>query len=185
MSDFESYKYEDSIETNQKIKRLIWNIFYYMFFRSNPNFLFNNWRIFLLKLFGAKIGKGCVIYPTSRIWEPWNLEMGDFSVIAEDVDCYCVDKIIIGSKVAISQRSYICTASHDISSLKRPLTTAPIIIKDHAWICAESFIGPNCIIEEGSIVAARSVVTKNTEKYSVVGGNPAKFIKDRIINKRI
>lgn len=181
MNNFESYKYEDSIKTKDKIKRLGWNIVYYILFRTTPSFSFNKWRISLLKLFGAKIGKGCIIYPSCKIWEPWNLEMGDFSVIASDVDCYCVDKIIIGSKVAISQRSYLCTASHDISTYKRPLITAPIIIKDHVWICAEAFIGPNCILEEGAVIAARSVVTKNIDSYDVVGGNPAKYIKKRVI----
>lgn len=183
MNNFESYKYEDSIKKSDKLKRFIWNFFYLIFFRITPRFLFNKWRIFLLKLFGAKIGKGCIVHPSCKIWEPWNLEMGDFSVIADGVDCYCVDKIIIGSKVAISQRSYLCTASHSISTYKRPLITAPIIIKNHAWICAEAFVGPNCTIEEGAVVAARAVVTKNIDKYSVVGGNPAKFIKNRIIKE--
>jgi putative colanic acid biosynthesis acetyltransferase WcaF len=93
-----------------------------------------------------------------------------------------MDKIKIGSKVAISQRSFLCTGSHDISSLTRPLITKPIIIHDHSWICSEAFIGPGVTISEGAVVAARSVVTKDVKEYEVVGGSPAKFIKIRVLD---
>ncbi|MCH8540770.1 MAG: hypothetical protein LAT58_08375 [Opitutales bacterium] len=108
--------------------------------------------------------------------------MGEFSALAESVDCYNVDTIEIGSKVAVSQRSFLCTASHEISNLHRPLLTQPIKINNHAWICAEAFISPGVEIGEGSVVAARAVVTRSVDRWVVVGGNPAKFLKKRILS---
>ena len=134
-----------------------------------------------MKLFGATIGRGSRVLPSCFVWAPWKLTMGEFSVLAEGVECYSMDEIIIGSKVAVSQRSFICTGSHDISSLKRPLVTKPIVINDHAWICSEAFVSPGVTIGEGAVVAARSVVIKNIESWTVVGGNPSKFIKNRVI----
>lgn len=133
----------------------------------------------LLKMFGAKIGHGCKVDPTCFVWAPWNLTLGDFVCLAADVDIYSVDKIVIGSHVTISQRSFICTASHDISELNRPLIHSPITIEDHAWICAESFVGLGVTIHEGSVIAARAVVTKDIDAWSVVAGNPARFLKTR------
>lgn len=181
MSEFEKYKYVDTISKSNKIKRLIWNTVWLFLFRSTPRWALNSWRVFLLKLFGAKIGKDSRVLPSCKVWAPWNLEIGDYSVLGDDVDCYNMDKIIIGNHVSISQRSFLCTGSHDISTYLKPLITFPIIIEDYAWICAESFISPNVTIKKGTVVAARSVVLKDIEDLSVVGGNPAKFIKYRKI----
>ena len=175
--DFTEYKYQDNIPKSVKIKRLIWNCVWLFLFRPTPRFCLNSWRIFLLKLFGAKIGKGCRVLPSCFVWAPWNLEMGNLSVLAENVDCYSMGKIIIGSKVAISQRSFLCTGSHDYKSL----ITEPIYINDHVWICAESMIMPGVTINEGVVVAARSLVTKNLAPWKIYAGNPAKIIKNRDI----
>lgn len=177
--DFEEFRYENKLTISSKLKRLIWSIVWMLLFRPTPNPGMNFWRISLLRLFGAKIGIGCKVAPSVKIWAPWNLRMRDYVCIADGVDCYTVDLISIGNKVTISQRSYLCTASHDIRSLKRPLVHSPLEIADHVWICSESFIGPGVCIGEGAVVAARSVVTKNVTAWTVVGGNPAKFIKNR------
>ncbi|GHC04795.1 hypothetical protein GCM10007047_22040 [Cerasicoccus arenae] len=105
--------------------------------------------------------------------------MGNFVCIAASVDCYNVDKIVLKDKVTVSQRSFLCTASHDIDSLQRPLIHAPITIEQHVWVCAEAFVGPGVTIFEGAVVAARAVVIKNVEAWAVVAGNPAKKIKHR------
>lgn len=105
--------------------------------------------------------------------------MGARSALAEGVDCYCVDQITIGGNVCVSQRVFLCSASHDISLISRPLIHQPIEIGDHVWICAEAFIGPGVKLAEGAVVAARAVVSKDVGAWGVVGGNPAKFIKKR------
>lgn len=87
----------------------------------------------------------------------------------------------IGDKVTVSQNSYLCGGSHDISDLALGFVTKPIEIKDYAWICANCFIMMGVKIEEGCIIGATSSLFKSTEPWSVYGGNPAKFIKKRIL----
>ena len=141
----------------------------------------HRWRCTVLRVFGARIGIGCRIDPRARIWAPWNLEIGDFVAIAENVDVYSVDKIRIGSKAAVSQRAFLCTASHNIGSLHRPLVHAPIEIGEHAWIAAEAMILPGVVIRKGAVVAARGVATRDIAPWTVVAGNPAKFVKKRML----
>lgn len=174
-------KYVDKLPLSSKIRRLMWGIINLLFFRYTPRPYFNQWRVLLLEIFGASAGIGCKIDPSCVIWAPWNLIMGDYVCLAGNTDIYTVDVIKIGSNVTISQRAFICTGSHDITSLSRPLISRPIIIENNVWVCAESFISPGVKISEGAIVAARSVVTKDVAKWSVVAGNPAKFVKKRTI----
>ena len=135
--------------------------------------------MWLLKKFGLRCA-GCTrVYPTAEIWAPWNVEMGRYVAIDYGVNLYSVDKITIGTKVAISREAFICTASHDITKPERPLVTAPITICDGVWIGARAIILPGVTIGEGAVVAAGAVVTKDVEPFTVVGGNPAKFIKKR------
>ncbi len=108
--------------------------------------------------------------------------MDDNAWIGPQVDCYNAALIKMEKNSTISQRAFICTASHNISSKKHELITSPIIIEQQAWIAAEAFIGPGVTIGEGAVVGARACVVKNVEPWTVVGGNPAKFIKKREIN---
>ena len=108
--------------------------------------------------------------------------MGDYACLSFGVDCYCVDKVTVGSNVTVSQYSYLCTASHDHTHADMPLTHAPIVIGDQAWVCADVFVGMGVTIGEGAVVAARATVVKDVEPWIVVGGNPAKFIKKRVVS---
>ena len=179
--DFSHLRYVDTIPRNQRIRRLLWELVWLLLFRPTPRWFFNAWRVFLLRCFGATIGPGSRVLPTCRVWAPWNLTLGSYSVLGDDVDCYAMNSIIIGSKVAISQRAFLCGGSHDIESLRRPLITGPICIHDHAWVCAEAFVGPNITIGEGAIIAARAAVVRDVPEWVVVGGNPANVIKQRTI----
>lgn len=172
------YKNRHSLKS--KIGRVVWNIVWLILFRPTPRgSVFRLWRTFLLKLFGAKIAWSCDILPTCRIWQPWNLSMGKYSCLGMDVDCYSVDRIIIGDNVTVSQGVKLCTAGHDITSKIMELTYKPITIGANAWIAGWSIVLPGVIIGEGAVVGAGSVVVKNVEPWTVVGGNPAKFIKKR------
>jgi putative colanic acid biosynthesis acetyltransferase WcaF len=178
-SNFEHYRYQNRLSFGSKLKRFIWRFIWLVAFRPTPSWCMDRWRLALLKLFGAKFGQGCRIAPSVRVWAPWNLSMGDYVCLAEGVDCYSVSPIQISSKATVSQRAFLCSASHDISSLSRPLIHSPISIKEHAWVCAEAFIGPGVNVGEGAVVAARAVVVKDVEPWMVVGGNPSKIIKKR------
>ncbi len=161
-----------------KLARLLWHFVWLFLYRPTPR-VFHGWRRFLLRLFGAKIGKQAHPYPSARIWAPWNLEMGAYSCLSEDVDCYCVDRITLGKNAIVSQYSYLCTASHDYDDSSFPLVIAPINIEDKAWVATDVFIGPGVTVKEGAVVGARSSVFKDIDSWIVVGGNPAKFIKRR------
>lgn len=176
-------KYDFSFGLRNKVKRLIWNIAYWIFFRPFNLLLFKGWRALVLRLFGAKIGKGAIIYASVRIWAPWNLEVGDFSVIGPQVDCYNQGKITIGNQTNISQKSYLCASSHDFTVSNFPLILCPIIIKDQVWIAADAFVGPNVCVGDGAVVGARAAVFKNVDAWTVVGGNPAVYLKKRVIRE--
>lgn len=107
--------------------------------------------------------------------------MEKYSCIASDVDCYNVAPVRIGANATVSQGAFLCTASHDITDPHNRLITAPIIIENQAWIAAAAFVGMGVTIGEGAVVGARAAVFKDVEPWTVVGGNPAKFIKKRII----
>jgi len=166
-----------------KLVRLAWEIMYRLLIAWNPRGVMNRWRSFVLRCFGAKIGRGCKIDPGCRIWAPWNLEMEDYAAMANGVDCYCVGRISIGTKVVVSQRAFLCSASHDISTLRRDLVIQPIAISAHAWVCAEAYIGPGVTIGEGAVVGARAAVFRSVEPWHVVGGNPARTLKVRCLIK--
>lgn len=173
--------YVDNYTVFDKIVRLSWRVAQAILFNPWRGIFFNRWRLWLLKMFGAKIGKGCKIAATASIWAPWNLSLGDYVCIADGVDCYSADKITLHDYVTVSQRAYLCAASHDITSLSRPLITGPITIEKHAWVCAEAYVGAGVTVHEGAIVAARSVVVRDPSPWSVVAGNPARKVKDRKI----
>lgn len=179
MLDLKNYKNRHSV--NSKLARALWNVAWLFLFRPTPRGLLYGWRRFLLRLFGAQIGRGVNILPSCKIWQPWNLTMGNYSCLSEKVDCYSVDKIFIGAQVVVSQGVFLCCASHDISSPIMELTYKPITIKDNAWIAAGAFVAPGVVIGEGAVVGARAVVTKDVAPWTVVAGNPAKFIKERVM----
>ncbi len=169
-----------SFSLRNRIGRVIWGIVYSFFFRYSPR-PFHGWRTFLLRLFGAKIGKGVHIYPKVKIWAPWMVKIGDESGVGDDVHLYSQAMITIGKRVVVSQGSYLCTGTHDYMKRGFPLRALPIIIEDHAWIATEVFVHPGVTIGEGSVVGARSVVTKNTEPWTVYSGFPCEPIKKRVI----
>lgn len=183
LSDFRSLRYRSGFSGAALLRRLAWELVWLLAFRPTPRWALHGWRRFLLRAFGARIGAGCRIAPSCRVWAPWNLAMGEFSALGDGVDCYSMGRITIGSKVAVSQRSFLCAGSHDIRSLSRPLVTGPIAIEDHVWIAAESFVHPNVSIREGAVVGARSVVTQDLPAWSVCVGHPCRKIKDRVLGE--
>ena len=170
-----------SISLKNKFGRSLWWIFWLFLYRPTPR-LFHTWRCFLLRLFGAKLGIGVHVYPSSKIWAPWNLEMGDYSCLSENVDCYCVDKIRIGAHSTVSQYCFLCSASHNYAQSSMPLITAPITIGDRVWITADVFIGPGVFIGDGVVVAARSSVLCDLPPWIIAKGNPASPVKVRKFN---
>ncbi len=163
-----------------KLTRAIWNVVWLFFYRPSPVY-FHFWRRFLLRCFGASICARALPYPSAKIWAPWNLTMRDYSCLSHHVDCYCVDKVFLGERVTVSQYSFLCTAGHDYSDSAMPLITAPIQIEADAWVTADVFVGPGVTIGQGAVVLARSTVVKNVPAWTVVGGNPCRNLRQRVI----
>jgi putative colanic acid biosynthesis acetyltransferase WcaF len=171
--------YSHSFSLKNKVARLVWNISYLIFFRPFGSRLFKKWRVFVLKCFGARIEWSSHIYSSVKIWAPWNLEIGNNSSLGPQVDCYNQGRVSIGVNTVISQKAYLCASTHNYSRKDFPLVLKPITIGNGVWIAAAAFIGPQVRIGDQAVIAARAVVIKDVEANTIVGGNPAKFIKTR------
>ena len=175
-------KYENHLGRKHQVIRLLWSVTWTLCARWLPRSVGNGWKNILLRLFGAKIAKTAHVYSSAKVYYPSNLTMGEYSCLASNVDCYNVAPIIIGANTTVSQGAYLCTASHDVTNPLNPLITAPIIIEDQAWIGARAFVGMGVTIGQGAVVGATASVYKDVEPWIIVGGNPAKFIKKRVIS---
>ncbi len=133
----------------------------------------------LLRWFGAKIGDGVIIRPTARFTYPWKVEIGDWSWIGDDVVFYSLDRIVVGNHAVISQKSYLCTGSHDFRRSSFDLKTGVIQIGNGAWIAADCFIGPDVTIGSNTVVGTRSTVLKSLASDQICWGNPCKARSDR------
>ena len=169
------------LSRRNKFTRAVWNVVWLVLYRPSPS-PFHGWRRFLLRCFGARVGAGAHPYPSARVWAPWNLVMGAHSCLSHQVDCYCVDKIELGTHATVSQYSFLCTATHDYTRPGMPLMTAPIHIGAHAWVTADVFVGPGVTIGEGAVVGARSTVLRDVEPWKVVAGNPPRVVGQRETN---
>jgi len=169
--------------------RALWQLAWLFLFRPTPRPL-HAWRAFLLRSFGSKVGRSAHIYPSARVWAPWNLSIGNYSTLADGVDCYCVDKVTIGSYSTVSQYSYLCTASHDyldpaiMTQPQMPLLTGPINIGDRVWVTTDVFVAPGVTISDGAVVLARSSVLDDIPPWTVAAGQPAKVVRDRVLRSR-
>lgn len=163
-----------------RAKRIAWYFVNATLFRCFASALFKGFRNSLLRAFGAKVDHDALVYASCRIFAPWNLKLGR-ACIGPNTQLYNKALITVGDDSVVSQGSFLCTASHDTTSTMLPLITAPITIGDHVWVAADAFIGMGVTIGEGAVVGARAAVFKDVEPWTVVGGNPAKVIKKRII----
>ncbi len=169
---------KSSFSFKDKIYLVIWRFVYLCFFRTSLHGM-KKWRIFLLKLFGAKIGQNCFIDSSVNIYIPKNLEMGNNSAIGFDSLVYSLDKIKIGDFVSILQRVHLNTGTHNTNSPAFELITKPITINDGAFIGTDTFINLGVSIGQFTVIGARSVVTKDMPDEMICVGHPCKPIKPR------
>lgn len=162
------------------IKQLLWYFISIFFFESRL-IPFSSLLVFILRIFGSKIGKQVRIKPGVHIKYPWKLEVGDYSWLA---DCYIenLDWIKIGNNCCISQQAVLMTGNHNFKKASFDLTTAQIILEDGVWIASSAKVGPGVIAHSHAVLTMGSVTTKNLSPYGIYEGNPAKYIKDRIIS---
>src|SRR5260370_6190841 len=145
--------------SSELVRRVLWSRAQ-LLFRFSPRPCFA-WRRFLLRCFGAKVGRSVHVYPSATIYFPWNLEAGDESAIGEQAFIYNLGPVTLGPRVTISHRAHICAGTHDHTKADFPLLRPPISIGAEAWICADAFGGPGVTIGQGAIVGARAVTMRH------------------------
>jgi putative colanic acid biosynthesis acetyltransferase WcaF len=172
------YKTPKNFRGKSKIIVQLWWVVYALFFKPSPQFLYG-FRRFLLRLFGAKIGKKVIIRPSAQITYPWKVTIGDYSWIGDEVVLYSLGEIEIGANTVISQKSYICTGSHDYLQIDFPIFAKKITIKDECWLATDVFVAPGITIDKGTVVGSRSSVYRDLPGNKICIGNPAQIIKNR------
>jgi putative colanic acid biosynthesis acetyltransferase WcaF len=143
---------------------------------------FHNWygfRAWLLRLFGAKVGKGVRIRPSVHVEIPWNLDIRDGVTVGDHAILYGLGTITIGERTIVSQYAHLCAGTHDYTDRRFPLIRDPIEIGPDAWIGADAFVGPNVRIGRLAVLGARSSAYKDLDARLVYVGNPAKALKPR------
>ncbi|MEL6671263.1 MAG: putative colanic acid biosynthesis acetyltransferase [Bacteroidota bacterium] len=156
----------------------LWWLVHFFLFKPSPQFMYG-WRRFLLRSFGAKVGKGVLLRPSCSITYPWKVEIGEDSWIGDEVVLYSLGQITIGANAVVSQRSYICTGSHDYLDTAFGIYAQPIIIEEEAWLATDVFVAPGLRIGAGTVVGARSSVLHDLPAGKICIGSPARVIKDR------
>ena len=153
-----------------------------IFFFKNAFFVGNKLKIILLKIFGAKIGKGVVIKPCVNIKYPWKLKIGDYSWIGENVWIDNLDDVSIGNHVCISQGVLLLTGNHNFKSENFELMVKPVEVEDGVWLGAKSIVCPGVICGSHSVLTVGSVATFSLDNYHIYQGNPAQKIRQRNIS---
>lgn len=161
-------------------RRLAWYFTNILFFK-NPLVVSSSLKRGLLRLFGARIGKGVVIKPSVNIKFPWKLQVGDHSWIGEEAWIDNLSEVIIGSHVSLSQGCLLLTGSHDHRRERFDFLTAPIILEDGVWICARATVLGGVTCASHSVLTANSVAGSDLAAYTIYKGNPAVAVKERTI----
>lgn len=177
MLDVEQNRKAQKYSRSEMAWRVIWGCARPLF-RFSPRPCFG-WRAFLLRLFGARIGRQVHIYNSATIYFPWNLEAGDHSAIGEHAYIYNLGMVSIGERATISHRAHLCAGTHDYTRADFPLLRLPIQIGAQAWVCADALVGPGVTVGEGAIVGAGAVAMHDVEPWVIVMGNPARALKRR------
>lgn len=172
--------YSSPWRRSEAIKIRVWEVVWTLFVRWLPK-PFYRWHVLLLKAFGCKINGHVFIAPTARIYAPWLLTMDEGSCLATRSEVYNLGPVEIGKRTTIAQYAYLCNGTHDLSLSYLPLLVGDMRIGDDVFIGAKALILPGLEIADGTVVGAGAVLTKDTERYGTYGGNPARFIRQRIV----
>jgi putative colanic acid biosynthesis acetyltransferase WcaF len=159
---------------------LLWYFTNILFFQLPFNPL-NGVKVFLLRLFGAKVGKDVNIKPSVNIKYPWRLSIGNNTWIGENVWIDNLDNVSIGSNCCISQGAMLLCGNHNYKKTTFDLIVGKIVLEDGVWIGAQSIVCPNVTCKTHSVLTVHSVAASDLEPYTIYRGNPAKEIRKRII----
>jgi putative colanic acid biosynthesis acetyltransferase WcaF len=161
-------------------KRILWYFTSLIFFQ-NSFFLFSSFKVFLLRVFGARVGTGVLLKPNVSIKYPWNLRMGNNIWIGERVWIDNLAAVYIGDNVCVSQAAYLLTGNHNYTLPYFDLIVKPVTLEEGVWIGAQSIVCPGVTCKSHAVLSAGSVATKDLEPYTIYQGNPALRVKERKI----
>jgi len=164
------------------LKRMAWHYVNCIFFKSGY-FPFYSIKVFLLKFFGAKVGKGVFIKPFVNIKYPWMLSIGDHVWIGENVWIDNIALVSINNNVCISQGAYLLTGNHDYKKSTFDLLPGKIVLEEGVWIGAQSIVCPGITCKSHSILSVGAVATRQLEAYFIYSGNPAEKVRKRVFEK--
>jgi len=139
----------------------------------------HSFRKFFLRRAGVNIPNSSSMHWRARFFAPNGLSVGEFTTIGNDAFFDARDTITIGNKVNIAGEVRIYTREHDIDDAYFAEIGGPVVIGDYAYIGTRVTILPGVTIGEGAVVASGAVVTKEVAPYTLVGGIPARFIRNR------
>ena len=162
------------------LKRTLWYFVNALFF-INPLVPLNSVKIMLLRLFGARIGKGVVIKPGVNVKYPWLLEIGNYVWVGENVWIDNLTQVRIGHHAVLSQGAMLLTGSHDYKTTTFDLQIGEITVEEGVWIGAKAIVCPHVVCGTHSVLSAASVATGNLEPYTIYQGNPAQAKRQRVI----
>jgi putative colanic acid biosynthesis acetyltransferase WcaF len=160
------------------LKRVLWMIFSSLFFQSYLLPVSSPKR-FLLRVFGARIGKKVIIKPAVLIKHPWYLSVGDYTWIGEKVWVDNLVPVEIGDNVCISQGAMLLTGNHNYKSPGFDLIMKGIRIDNGSWIGAKAVVCPGVECGFQSVLTVGSVATRNLEPNQIYTGNPAQQVRKR------
>jgi putative colanic acid biosynthesis acetyltransferase WcaF len=161
-----------------RMLRVLWEFCWFVFCVWTPKPL-NEWRLFWLRVFDAKIHGTPFVHQRARIAIPWNLTMHDRACLGDRVNAYSLGEIEIGAGAIVAQEVYLSTGSHDFNHPALPLVTAKITVGEKAFVGARAFVLPGIRIGARSVIGAGSVVTRDMPDNAIAAGNPCKVLRFR------
>ncbi|PLK27030.1 putative colanic acid biosynthesis acetyltransferase [Novosphingobium sp. TH158] len=167
-----------SFSLGNRLARIAWMAAWLVLARFTPPPL-HGWRRLVLRMFGARVGKGARVHASVAIWWPGNLELGEYALVGPGARIYNQGHIAIGARSVISQRAHLCASTHDIHDPDFQLVFRPIAIGKQCWVAAEAFVGPGVTMGDRAVLGARGVLFEDAEADGVYSGNPARLIKQR------
>jgi putative colanic acid biosynthesis acetyltransferase WcaF len=179
LQNLDSFRLPAGFRGRSAVVVQLWWLVQGTLFACSPQFMFG-WRRWLLRLFGAKVGQNVLVRASAKVTYPWKVSIGDFSWIGDDVVLYSLGEIEIGNHAVVSQRSYLCAASHDYVQADFPIYGNKVCIGSQAWLATDVFVAPGVTIGEGAVVGARSSVFHDLPPMMVCVGSPARPIKRRL-----
>jgi putative colanic acid biosynthesis acetyltransferase WcaF len=170
--------YDSPWPASQRVLRMLWEFCWVVFCAWTPKPL-NEWRLFWLRVFDAKIHGKPFVHQRARILIPWNLTLHDRACLGDRANAYTLGEIEIGARATIAQEAYLSTGSHDFSQAGMPLVTAKITIGEDAFVGARAFVLPGVTIGARSVIGACSVATHDVPENVIAAGNPCKVLRPR------